>query len=171
MFRDYQNYEIYEDGRIWSKVNKKFLKPATKPNGYQQVGLYDNNGKRHSQLVHRVCWEAVNGRKVPEGYELNHIDEDKTNNHISNLQLCTRKENCNFGTRNERIAKAQTNHPEMSKRVGAYKNDELVMVFESINEARRQGYSQGNICSCCNCKFNREGNNVYKGYVWKYLDD
>lgn len=177
MFRDYHNYEVFEDGRIWSKKRKKFLKPATLPNGYQQVSLYDNNGKHHSQLVHRVCWIAVNGREVPEGMQIHHRNEDKTMNAIWNLDLVSAKENCNFGTRNERIAKAQskamkgnTNRPK--KRVAAYNADgELVMVFDSIAEAGRNGYHQGNVCSCCRNCFNREGNNVYKGFTWKYLDN
>lgn len=184
MFRDFQNYDVLEDGRIWSKVSKKFLKPQTVRGGYQIVCLVDNQGKRHQQYVHRVTWIAINGREIPEGYELNHLDENKCNNHISNLQLCTHKENVNYGTRTERAAKAmkgkineratktlngKINHPQ--KRVGAFKNNELIMCFPSIREAGRNGFNKGNIWACCNCKFNREGNNVYKGYIWKYLDD
>lgn len=166
MFRDYKNYDVLEDGRIWSKKSKKFLKPATRKDGYQQVGLIDNNGKRHMQYVHRVCWIAVNGREIPEGMELDHIDSDKMNNQISNIRLCSHQENCNFGTRNTRIAKANTNHPEMSKRVGAFKDGELQMVFESTMEAERQGYQHSSVCNCCNGK-----RKTHKGYEWKYLDD
>ena len=45
-FRDYSNYEVYEDGRIWSYLRNKFLKPQTVKGGYQQVCLTDNEGKR-----------------------------------------------------------------------------------------------------------------------------
>lgn len=41
-FRNYSNYEIYPDGKIWSYKYKKFLKPKTNKWGYQQVKLYDN---------------------------------------------------------------------------------------------------------------------------------
>ena len=44
-FRDFDKYEIYEDGRIWSYKTKRFLKPITRKDGYQIVNLYDNDGK------------------------------------------------------------------------------------------------------------------------------
>ena len=167
MFRDFSNYEILADGRIWSKVRKKFLKPTTIRDGYQRVGLTDNNGKLHFETLHKVIYFAVNGLwEYPEGMQLNHIDEVKTNNHISNLELVTPRENMNHGTRNTRVAKALTNHPDKSKRVGAFKNGELVMVFPSTQEAQRNGYNRGNICSCCNGKLK-----THKGFTWKYLDD
>lgn len=157
MFRDFSNYDVREDGRIWSKVRKKFLKPSKRRDGYLQVSLSDNEGEKHIQLVHRVCWIAVNGREVPEGYELNHLDENKANNHISNLQLCTHKDNMNYGTRTERC----------SKRVGAYdKNGEIVMVFPSTAEAGRNGYDQRNVSKCCRGKLK-----THKGFTWKYLDN
>lgn len=167
MFRDYTKYEVYADGRIWSYTHNKFLKPSNNNTGnYQHVCLVDNNGKKHTTKLHKIVWIAVNGCEVPVGYEINHIDENKENNHISNLELVTRKENCNFGTRNERIAKAR------SKKVGAYNAEgELVMIFPSISEAGRQGYHNSAVSECCNCKFNREGNNKYKGYIWKFLNN
>lgn len=166
MFRDYSNYEIFADGRIWSKVRKKFLKPYTTKDGYQQVCLIDNEGKRHQEYVHRVVFCAVNGLwNLPEGLQINHKNEfQKHQNAIWNLELVTPKQNINYGTHNARVAKT------LSKRVGAYdKNGDLVMAFQSIAEAGRQGFSQGVVCKCCrNCYC---GGNKYKGYTWKYLED
>lgn len=166
MFRDFTNYEIFEDGRIWSKKKKKFLKSYTTRDGYQMVGLVDNEGKRHTERLHRVVFCAVNGLwEFPEGMQINHLDENKTNNHITNLELVTPKENCNFGTRNTRIAETMTNSPKISKRVGAFKDGELQMVFPSTNEAGRQGFNQGNVCRCC-----RGEQKTYKGFTWRYLE-
>lgn len=164
MYKNFYKYEIFEDGRIWSKVSKKFLKPKTTRDGYQIVGLYDNNGKRDFQLVHKIVYFAVNGLwEYPNGMQINHIDEDKTNNHISNLELVTPKQNINYGKHNERVAKAR------SKRVGAFKDGELVMVYESAKEAMRNGFDKSAVCKCCrNCYC---GGNKYKGYTWKYLED
>lgn len=172
MFRNYNKYEICEDGRIWSKVSKKWLKPQTRLDGYQQVNLYDNEGKRHTERLHKVIFCAVNGLwNLPEKMELNHLDEDKTNCAIWNISCCSHQDNCNHGTRNERSAKARINHPDRSKRCAAYKNGELQMVFPSTQEAERQGFKHSAVAACCKNCFNREGNNVYKGYVWKYLDN
>ena len=44
-FRNFEKYEVYEDGRIWSCKYKKFLKTVTLPSGYQIVSLSDNEGK------------------------------------------------------------------------------------------------------------------------------
>ena len=163
-FRDFEKYDVYEDGRIWSYKSKKFLKPNTVKGGYQQVLLTDNEGKRKKYYVHRVVLEAVTGEQIPEGYEINHISEDKTENFFANLELITHKQNVNYGSRNERIGKANTNNPKLSKAVGAFKNGELVMTFPSISEAQRQGYNLGHVYACCNC--NRK---THKGYTWRYL--
>lgn len=167
MFRDYKNYDVLEDGRIWSKKHKKFLKPSTVKGGYQQVCLVDNEGKKHMQFVHRVCWMAVNGVwEIPKGFDIHHCDEVRTNNQISNLLLCSHRENINFGTHNARSAASRINHPERSKRVGAYKDGELVMCFPSTMEASRNGFHQGHVAECC-----RGEQKTHKGYVWKYLDN
>lgn len=162
-FRDYDNYEIYEDGRIFSYWTNKFLKPQTTKNGYKQVWLYDNEGKRKLYLVHRVIWEAVTGNPIPSEMQINHISEDKTENFFENLELVSPKQNINFGSGNYRRSKSQ------GKQVGAFKNNELVMTFHSTNEAQRQGFNHGNVAACCRNCYLREGNNVYKGYEWKYI--
>lgn len=168
MYRDFTKYEIYSDGRIWSYKTNKFLKHQTRKDGYQQVVLYDNEGKPKMYRVHKVVYEAVTGNPIPEGLQINHIDENKANNRFENLNLMTPKENSNFGTRNERRAKKQTNGVR-SKAVGAFKNGELVFTFPSTREGGRNGFHQGHIAACCRNCYMREGNNVYKGYEWKYL--
>ena len=167
---DYDKYEIYEDGRIYSYWTNKFLKPLTNKDGYQRVCLVDNERKQKWYLLHRVIWESVTSNPIPKGYEINHISEVKTENMITNLQLVSHKENLNFGSRNSRASKALTNNTKTSKQVGAFnKNCELVMRFPSTAEAGRQGFNQGAVAACCRNCYSREGNNVYKGYSWKYL--
>ena len=165
-FRDYTKYEVYEDGRIWSYSKKKWLKPYTRKDGYQQVCLVDNEGKIKMYRLHRVIYEAVTGSPIPKGYEINHRSEVKTENMVSNLELLRHKENSNYGSRNARISKAKINNPKTSKQVGAFnKNDELVITFPSTAEARRQGFNEGAVAACC-----RGERKTHKGYTWKYLN-
>lgn len=168
MFRNYLNYEVLDNGKIWNYNTKKFLKPTTSHNGYQRVSLVDNEGKRKWYFVHRIVWEAVTSSPIPKGMQINHRNEIKTDNRFfENLELVTPKQNCNFGSRNARISKSKkgiipkANPP---KQVGAFKNDELVMIFKSTREAVRNGFDNGNVSKCCNGK-----QKTYKGYEWKYL--
>jgi len=159
MFKNFTKYEVYEDGRIWSYSRKKFLKPHTTKDGYQQVRLSDNEGESKWYRLNRVVYEAVSGEPIPEGLQVNHRNEDKTDNRFfENLNLMTPKENCNFGSRNARVSKA------LSKQVGAYKDEKLVMIFPSTAEAGRNGFHQSHIVSCCNGKLK-----THKGYTWKYI--
>lgn len=162
-FRQYDKYEVYEDGKIFSYISKKFLKPETTKNGYQRVALSDNEGNIKRYLLHRIVYETFSGSPIPNNLQCNHISEDKMDNRFCNINLLTPKENTNWGTRNFRASKSQ------SKQVGAFKNGKLVMTFQSIIEARRNGFHSSAVSRCCRSCFNREGNNVYKGYEWRYL--
>ena len=164
-FRNYDKYEVYPDGHIWSYSHKKFLKPQTNPNGYQQVQLSENEGIRKTYLVHRVVWEAVNGSPIPNNLQINHRNEIKTSNMITNLELVSPKENINYGTGISRRAKSQTNNQKTPKAVLAFKDGELVMTFPSTAEAGRQGFNEGAVAACC-----RGERKTHKGYTWKYLN-
>ena len=159
MFKDYTKYEVYADGRIWSYKTKRFLKPFTRKDGYQQVSLVDNECKKKIYTVHKVVYEAVTGEPIPKGMQVNHINEDKTDNRFfENLELVSHNENCNWGTRNSRIAKS------LSKQVGAFKDGKLILTFQSTKEARRQGFHQGAVSACC-----RGERKTHKGFTWKYI--
>ena len=163
-FRNYDKYEVFEDGRIWSYKTKRFLKPILDKDGYQYVHLSDNECKIKNYYVHRIVWEAVTGEPIPSNMQINHRNEIKTSNMITNLELVSPKQNINYGSRNSRAAKSNTNNPKRSKLVGAFKNDELVMVFPSSGEAQRQGFKKSAVSACCRGKLK-----TYKGYEWRYL--
>lgn len=106
-------YAITEDGQVWGYKRKKFLKLGNK--GHICVCLYDKEGKAHWPLVHRLVAEAYipNPDNKPQ---VNHKDEDPTNNHVDNLEWVTAKENCNYGTRIQRckdgLVKWHSGHKE-----------------------------------------------------------
>lgn len=163
----YSNYEIYpETGQIWGYERNKFIGFKGK-GGYYRCQMINDFGYKRTTMLHRVIWECVNG-EIPEGMQVNHIDENKNNNSIFNLNLMTCKENNNWGTRNERAAKARINHPLRSKPVIALKNNKIKMLFPSSMEAGRNGFDCRKVGACC-----RKDKWVksHKGYQWKFLDD
>lgn len=83
-------YYISPNGHIYNKNTNKELRQE-KIGNYRRVQLYYGyNGKHYG--VHKLVWEAFKG-EIPEGYEIDHIDRDSTNNHIDNLRLVTHSEN------------------------------------------------------------------------------
>lgn len=127
-------YEINEVGDVRNKKTGRILKPRKNRNGYLQVILC-KDGKRKTFLVHRLV--AIAFIPNPENKRtVNHKDENKTNNCVENLQWMTDKENTVYS---EAIP------------IEAYKNGELIGVFESQIECARQlGLSQGNIWGVLN---------------------
>ena len=84
-------YAIEEDGRIWSYISQKYLKPYQNHNNYYVVDLYkDKVGK--TTLIHRLLAEAFIPNPENKPY-IDHIDRDRTNNSINNLKWVTHKEN------------------------------------------------------------------------------
>ena len=154
-------YQVSNKGRVKSLVNhkgvarEKVLKPEI-VNGYKRVMLHKNKTIKHL-LVHRLVANAF----LPNPHNfpcVNHKDENKQNNVVSNLEWCTQKYNCNYGTGISRCAKA------LSKQVYQYSKDGvLIAVWESTAECGRNGYNSGAVSSCCNGKLK-----THKGYIWSY---
>lgn len=82
--KDFPNYSVTEDGRIWSNYSSKFLSLYPNAKGYLLVTL-SHDGVKKSKRVHRLVARAYLGVAI-KGYEdVDHMDNDKANNHVSNL--------------------------------------------------------------------------------------
>ena len=85
------HYSASNFGRIKSEWSTgRILKATPLRHGYLQISLYCNGQKQRT--VHRVVWEAFKG-KIPVELQINHIDGNKRNNALSNLELATPSEN------------------------------------------------------------------------------
>lgn len=163
-------YEVSNLGRVksldYNHTGKDgILKPENSTyGGYLRVHLC-KDGKTRNLRVHRLVAEAF----IPNPNHLetvNHKDEVKTNNTVSNLEWMSQKDNNNYGTRNKRAAKANINNLGVSKAVQMMdkQTGELLATFPSIRGAERvTGISRYGICLCCRAKQKSAG-----GFLWQY---
>ena len=154
-------YQVSNLGRI-KALERKYkhrtypsiiLKLREDTHGYLQTFLYKKN-IRKTYLVHRLV--AVAFIKNPNHYdEVNHIDEDKTNNKLSNLEWCNRNYNVNYGNRTLKTA----------KKIEQYDlNNNFIKAWNSIAEASRKlKVASSGISACC-----IGINKTCGGYIWKY---
>lgn len=144
------NVKSLKNGR-WGTGKERILMAGKHKLGYLFVILF-KEGKMKNYKVHRLVAEAFipNPQKLPE---VNHKDEDKSNNRVENLEWCDRKYNCNYGTRTERT----------SKRVIC---EETGIVYPSLSEVYRQlGFDNSYIGACCKGRYKQ----AY-GYTWRYVE-
>ena len=162
--KGYENmYQISNMGNVKSLNYKqtgreKIMKSLVDKDGYLFVCLCKNR-KVKPFKVHRLVAQAFISN--PNNYPcVNHKDENKQNNCVSNLEFCTVKYNNIYNGRQKRIAE------KLSKPVLKIDpiSNEIVAEFPSIKEVERQlGYNQGNISKCCKGKHKTCG-----GFKWRY---
>lgn len=148
--KDIKNYEglyaVTEDGRIWSYRSKKFLVPQVAGQGYLKVELYKKGHKKASLFVHRLVAEAFipNPDNLPE---VNHKNEDKTKNEVSNLEWMSHQANVAYSN------------------AKAIRCIELNRVFNSVIDAERAlNLRHENICKVLKGKLAYTG-----GYRFEYI--
>lgn len=172
-------YEVSSEGNVRSLdrfaqsnqgsmqfVRGRCLSPTTMPNGYRAIILYRGH-KGKSQYVHRLVAKTFipNPDNLPQ---VNHKDEDKTNNSIGNLEWCDNKYNINYGTARERISRSHiallkgrtvNQLTKDGKVVNTYPNSAIAMLKTGIDAS-----AINKVC------LNRPKFKTAGGYIWRYAD-
>lgn len=161
-------YEVSNFGRVLSKKRKKetILKPfmagnSGKKKGYLRVRLHDGVSFKDFS-IHRLVAEAFVQNPNNKQF-VNHIDGDKKNNRVENLEWCTYQYNCNYGSHNTKMIVSKSNNP-----VAQYdKNNNLVKVWLSSTAVERElGIPHSNIDNCCKKRY---GYKTAGGFIWKRI--
>ena len=155
------NYEVSTNGQVRNRTTKKILKGRLSKNGYLQVSIkIDATQKFCNRYIHRLV--ALHFIQNPNNKrEVNHIDGNKENNTLSNLEWVTSSENQKH--------RHLIGHKKTSNRhIGMFnKKGEMVKDFNSILEA----VAYFNKTSRVNIDNALQGKQYTAyGYVWKYLD-
>ena len=139
---------------------EKVLTPFHKPNGYMTITLWkDNSG--HTKHIHRLVAETFieNPDNLPE---VNHIDENKENNRIDNLEWCNSKYNMNYGEGAHK--KSAENHKKTVEQYDLQGN--FIKEWRSATDIHKElGFSNSNIAKCC-----RNKSKTAYGYIWRYKE-
>ena len=137
------------------RTNGKVLTPWKTKHGYLHVGL----GRGERESVHRLV--AMTFIPNPKNYpDVNHKDENKANNVVSNLEWCNHSYNALYGTCQERLRKHKNTPVEMVDKT----THEVLAVFESMKVAMREtGVNKVTISMVCRGKRKIGG-----GYIWRY---
>ena len=135
--KNYSNYIVTPNGKVWSLKRKRYLKPGVRKDGRLYVTLY-NKETSHNFKIHRLVAEVYlpNPENKPE---VNHIDGDHTNNEVSNLEWVYREENIKHAVKNG-LAKSIIGHGE--KNPFCKYSDELV---EKVRKDRKLGLTYGQL--------------------------
>lgn len=159
------HYEVSNLGMVrslkWNKI--RLLKLWKNFDGYFEVGLTKSCYRKFFR-VHRLVAEAFipNPKNLPQ---INHLDCNRTNNKVSNLEWTDAKGNSNHPQTRINMSKAQLNNEKRSKRVYRFTlNGEFIDEWPSLAQVQRSlGFAAGNICKHIQGKFTH----AY-GYIWRY---
>ncbi len=154
------NYEVSDDGQVRNRTTKRVLKQQTSKDNYKTVSLSINK-KQKNMRVHRLV--ALTYIENPDNKNIvNHIDGNRQNNLVSNLEWVTYSENTQHAIRIGLML------PTREKQVDQFDmNGNKIATYKSITDAANiTNTSPNKISDCCNLK--RNSTNLFQ---WRFHSD
>lgn len=150
------------NGKNFHYIEEKIIKPVCSKLGYLSVNLIKDKKIKHC-AIQRLVMIAFTPN--PNNYpQVNHKDENPQNNKVDNLEWCTAKYNCNYGTHNEKLSKSLINNKKNSKPVYQYDlSGKFIKRWDSTRDCERGGFLHTGVGACCRNEYKQ-----YKGYKWSY---
>jgi len=138
----YENYMVSNLGNVWSINTETMLSPGNNGTGYLFINLYSEAGVQRA-YVHRLVARAFIG-EIAEGLQVNHINHDRADNRLLNLEIVSCSRNNYDRTKSGRYSfEFVESLPEDAEPFTQYKNHEFNMyyvsqgqVFQFIRENR-----------------------------------
>lgn len=158
-------YKVSDMGEVYSKRFNRPLKTYVTKSGYCRVKLY-HNAKGKMFQVHRLVAEAFikNPLNKPQ---VNHIDGNKLNNSVANLEWCTCHENLVHACANRLIDTSVAWHKNEKSVCQCDMKGNVVKTWNSMSEAARAlGLQVSNISHCCKGNIKSTG-----GYKWQVCSE
>lgn len=155
----FEGYQISEDGRVFSTKSGKYLSGKIDKYGYRVYSL-SIDGKAYHRTAHRLV--ALTYIDNPDNLPcVNHINENKLDNRVENLEWCTAKYNNNYGTRNERLSRTRCNNPVVQTLP-----DGTEVCYKGVKDAwRKTGIGWSQIAKAC-----RGVIKMTHGTKWRYAN-
>ena len=157
----YKNYMANMSGHVYSLYTRQIL--VTQPNGYGYIQLSMlEDGNKTTRYQHVIVWESCTGKVVPPGYQIDHIDQDKSNNSYNNLNCLTIKEH---------MLKTHNENPQMTKSFSSILCRRVVRIGIGNNDSyikypSRKAAAESIMENARSVSYAIASNSPYNGYMW-----
>ena len=155
------DYYLTENGEVYSGKYHRRISTSLDKDGYVKVALTSPGKKRHRYSVHRLMMENYYPVEGMDKLQVNHIDGNKQNNKLSNLEWCTAKENTHhamrMGLRHNQQGESNNGHK--------YTEEQILTAIEMLKSKKYTGKQIDNTLGFCD----DYANAIRRGERWQHL--